>query len=452
MFSKSRKKKISNIKGVARITRKKTRITPKNLTAIRTTTRPLRKPISVIPTKPIPGGNTIVLYLSAHGEEHHADYMPLKNCGKTFIQTLSFSGHIGTVGFNVGFNQMGRSNKPAYDSASLAVIVNNYLKSLSSSTNANGTINHSQINHSQTMNDVKTKIINITTTYGLLETFSSSLLHGNHTRAEPFQIIKSFINERTYYFEPNIHEDCDTCVEKGGVTCSTLPLLNRDCPFYGLSIIYAAGQPDSNFSFVGKTDRLNENKLNETSTLESDYQARQTYGNLNLNQDMQHYWRTRITNVVADQLEKNEILEVFDKLISDKEITLSGICKLFYFLGYENIFIYDPSCRSADEHWIPSVLGRNALSYEKITKEIKQIKNQNLSSAEMSKQIEEKLREVNRLRTKIRVNQHILNNPNSFTLKRFTKKLLKTQQSQPPVQPPSKSVFEKFLSYFSFFR
>jgi hypothetical protein len=301
----------------------------------RRTLKRKRSAVPKMPTSPIQGENTIVLYLSAHGYENQNVSTPLLKCSGSFIQTLSFAGHFGSL----GMNEEVKNNEPSYDSASLAVIVNNYKTYLDLASGQ-------QLDHSDIMEDTKEKIINNTkTSYkGLFESFTS-LDAKNYTNAAPFQIIKHVDKERRYRFKPNPHEDCDInkCTNYGDDSCSTLPLLKRDCPFYGLSVVYADKQPDSPYSFAG----VNNSNLNETDTTGNTYVSDQIYGNLNRNQPVQKYWRDRITSSLVPN-KKQVILQIFDKLISNHEILLSEICALFNYLGYKNIFIYDPSCRQCD--------------------------------------------------------------------------------------------------------
>jgi hypothetical protein len=93
--------KTRKMKGGAIETRsiKKTDKKPSNLT--KKTNTQITIPKNVIPRqnyKPIAGGKTIVLYISAHGTEDRTDNMPLVSCQCTYVQTLSFAGHIGNSG------------------------------------------------------------------------------------------------------------------------------------------------------------------------------------------------------------------------------------------------------------------------------------------------------------------------------------------------------------------
>lgn len=289
------------------------------------------------PSKPIPGGNTVVLHLSAHGIEYPKDDKPLLTCNKTHISTLSFPGYVGTLGI-MPVKQS--RDTPAFDSASLAVIVNNYR---SKGTNP--------IDHVEIMEENKRDVMSLLESknyiQGMIALTGSSF--NNYNGLPPFQILSHIEYERVYIFEPNPHEDCDNnCEGKWSSVCTERSLLDRKCPFYGLNIIYADKTADDKLnSFAGISSSVLE--VDSTTTKpDSEYILEHKLGNLHQNSTLRNYWETRIYNTKANKESKTIVGDIFHKLTRDNEIKLSDLCVLFKFLGYQNIFIYDPTCRSCD--------------------------------------------------------------------------------------------------------
>jgi hypothetical protein len=305
--------------------------------------------------EPIQGGNTVVLYLSGHGSEDLDDNAPIWSCKDTYVQTLSFAGHIGTLGI-LGPNPI-PGIMDSFDSASLAVIVNKYV----GATNP--------VDHRDIMRKSRDGIISLVKEYPYLE--KQFYEKPNYARLHPFQILSHVLKEREYTFNPNLHENCIEC--KAGPDddeskCSIMQPLRRLCPFYGLSIINAAHNVktgDMKHSFAGLDSRTISAKNEEDMSPEEEerYINEYTYGNLHHNDKIKQYWSNRIkTTKTKNKKIKNQIIEIFEKLVGhDKKIKLSEICTLFNFLGYQNIFIYDPSCRDSDKigEMISSMFSKN---------------------------------------------------------------------------------------------
>lgn len=155
-----------------------------------------------------------------------------------------------------------------------------------------------------------------------------------YTKLDPLQIIKPS-RERMFTFSPS---------SISGEDSTNVDIRKQHSPYYGLNIIDATHNfytDDREYSFVGLLD----NEIPEHGIFDND---NITLGNLHMNKKSQQYWKNRIENTPTQQnngISKNSVEYIFNKLINDKEISLTGLCKLFRFLGYDNIFIYDPTCR-----------------------------------------------------------------------------------------------------------
>jgi hypothetical protein len=114
------------------------------------------------------------------------------------------------------------------------------------------------------------------------------------------------VSERTFYFKPNRGED---------------PKL---CPEYGLTVVQSSLPDDF--------DHTLESNWMSTEKTESK--------NIHMNRRNQSYWRQKI------RIEKEIYVRLFDRMISEKMVTLSDLINIFWKgMGFDLIYIFDPSCR-----------------------------------------------------------------------------------------------------------
>jgi hypothetical protein len=93
---------------------------------------------------------------------------------------------------------------------------------------------------------------------------------------------------------------------------------NLCCPEYGLTVVCSSFVEDSRFTLAG-------NSFKERSN-----------ANINMKLSNKNYWKNRASN---------EYKYLVDKIYNEKEISLSEINNLFKSMGFEYIYIFDPSCR-----------------------------------------------------------------------------------------------------------
>ena len=126
------------------------------------------------------------------------------------------------------------------------------------------------------------------------------------------------IRERTFFFEPNPHEDCAKCIETGNERC--IPKRNpvkRYCPEYGIVVVDSTDESDYGFTLSTSRGTQKSNLLMNNTTLE-------------------HYYRKSNAN------DKNFIREVITYY---KQIELTMLVRFFKSMGFEHIYILDPTCR-----------------------------------------------------------------------------------------------------------
>lgn len=148
------------------------------------------------------------------------------------------------------------------------------------------------------------------------------------------------ISERYFFFEPasEDHENCRLCsnpscfdnkVQRLGLKNQTCPkrcLEERDqnklfCPEYGLFVVSSSFPQDNRFTLAGNSfeERLN--------------------ANINMKLSNKTYWKNRASK---------DYKGLVDKIYIQKEITLTELGLLFHSMGFEYIYILDPTCRDCE--------------------------------------------------------------------------------------------------------
>ena len=148
-------------------------------------------------------------------------------------------------------------------------------------------------------------------------------------------------NERTFFFAPNNHENCRSCVtdKEGNIRC--LPVRNpnnRYCPVYGLIVVASNDPDDAPFTLASLHSKLNDVNKNNVQFLNS--------SNLHQNNSSKMYWKNKLT----DQSTINK----FDYMINQNEVTLTNLVSIFQNMGYSKIYILDPSCRDTSSSSPPT--------------------------------------------------------------------------------------------------
>jgi hypothetical protein len=151
------------------------------------------------------------------------------------------------------------------------------------------------------------------------------------------------ISERTFYFKPNPHENCEKCIYgEGSNKCERCIPIRKDerkqSPEYGLTIIsteipYTQTSDEYRFSLIG-----NDRKK----------------ANLHMNLTTRNYWKQKIP------ITSIESINNFEKMFHENEIDLSELLTIFRDMGYQDIYIIDPTCRDcatsnptrARKHWL----------------------------------------------------------------------------------------------------
>jgi len=151
------------------------------------------------------------------------------------------------------------------------------------------------------------------------------------------------VRERTFYFKPNRHEDCRRCrkakklveysdgsmgpnPEYARVCVPNRKISSRDCPVYGLIVVASSDPDDKQFTLEGETGE-------GFDALSS--------ANLHMNGGAELHWFQKIDGTKFPQASS-----AFEHMIEKRDISLTQLSKIFEAMGYTDIYILDPSCRS----------------------------------------------------------------------------------------------------------
>lgn len=132
-------------------------------------------------------------------------------------------------------------------------------------------------------------------------------------------------NDRIFYFRPNKHENHVKCIKMGDERC----IEERDCkkklcPEYGLTVVSSSNPSDYRYTLAGKTRHEKTSKMNWHMTLST-----------------ASYWRNKVESIPSD----TEFYQSIFNSLDNKKIFLSNLVQLFKAMGYNQIFIIDPTCR-----------------------------------------------------------------------------------------------------------
>ena len=127
--------------------------------------------------------------------------------------------------------------------------------------------------------------------------------------------------ERTFYFEPNLHENCRSCIEKGNKKCTQLPKSEQWCPNYGLYVVCTDDPEDDGFTLatVSRENKELANILTDMTTF--------------------RHWSRKINT------DNPNIISDFKNIRNRRKINLSFLIDCFESMGFDKYYILDPTCR-----------------------------------------------------------------------------------------------------------
>jgi hypothetical protein len=252
----------------------------------------------------------ITLLIEAHGDEDLDIEVNVP-----FVHLLSFSGRMGQLG---DFGMIGNESLELHILDSLRKL---YLQKSS-------TPNQSNIYNGDELKDELIRLYE--------EEAGKGYPSGGFFKTNP-------VRQRTFYFKPNRHEDCRRCrkVEKqveytdgsmgpnpkyAQVCVPNRKLTSTDCPVYGLIVVASSDPADKQFTLEGTVG-------NTIAELNS--------SNIHMNNGSMLYWSQKI-----DKSRFPKASLAFKHMIQNRNISLTQLSKIFEAMGYTDIYILDPSCRS----------------------------------------------------------------------------------------------------------
>jgi len=248
--------------------------------------------------------NAITLFIQGHGSENIT--IPFNN---NSLKLLSFAGKPGASG------DLGRCEY--YNNQPIFTIINNFL-------------NNQYLNHTNLDKESQGQLFS-SISQDLQQIYENCdfIYDKGFTETYP-------VSERIFYFKPNLHETCRLCTNpEESSTENMITMENKDrciagrclternkknlcCPEYGLTVICSSFIEDARFTLAGNSFKERNN------------------ANINMKLSNKNYWKNRASN---------EYKYLVDKIYNQKQISLTELNVLFKSMGFEYIYIFDPSCR-----------------------------------------------------------------------------------------------------------
>jgi hypothetical protein len=164
---------------------------------------------------------------------------------------------------------------------------------------------------------------------------------------------------RKFYFHPNEHENCRSCVHKGNRRCSYSRTFGSRtgeedivwCPEYGIFPILSSDDSDYTHTVVsiGEKERAGvKSPLSKSRSNVPDDTVFIKQKNI-IGEAAQTYWRNKILNnpdLQSNPLLRTKMLVNFDTLCSKRELHINRLINIFQLgMGYTHLYFIDPSCR-----------------------------------------------------------------------------------------------------------
>lgn len=130
--------------------------------------------------------------------------------------------------------------------------------------------------------------------------------------------------ERIFYLQPNAGED------------------RRMVPDYGITVVSSSIDSDFNYTLQG-------------------IDGSPSMSNWSSYHDNINYWLYERSN-----LDEDRQMELFDKIVNQKQILLSEIVELFTSAGFNEILIYDPTCRHIQTEYTITAKGKIKSKYDSL--------------------------------------------------------------------------------------
>lgn len=175
-----------------------------------------------------------------------------------------------------------------------------------------------------------------------------------------YEIRENPTEYRKFYFHPNEHENCRSCVHKGNSRCSYSRTFGsrtgeKDivwCPEYGIFPIVSSDDSDYTHTVVsiGENERSGvKSPLSKSRSNVPDDTVFIESKNI-IGEAAQTYWRNKILNnpdLQSNPLLRKKMLINFNILCSRRELPINRLINIFQLgMGYTHLYIIDPSCRN----------------------------------------------------------------------------------------------------------
>jgi hypothetical protein len=293
---------------------------------------------------------SVTLYISGHGgERFNSDYEENKN-----VYLMSF---VGVPGLQHNMYRCVLGEVPPSRIQQLELIKNYYKDGI-----VKGETQYNFI-HSK---ELKEKLRDLDDYYISKYNKKFNNLYGLYDEKDSYKYKNMYsttipLTERLYVLKPNENETYDECKSINGKQMFIKNRSNIFCPEYGITIVASTNPEDNGYTLVTAEDNIYKSNLKNFKTLDTRDEDKEKIirekSNINLNKDTIEHWRKRAykyssNNFFVDgkYVTHNELIDIliFD-IFNKKAITLTDLTYLFNSMGFKNIYILDPTCRSSKE-------------------------------------------------------------------------------------------------------
>ena len=315
----------------------------------------------------------VTLYISGHGyEDLNSDYR--KNSD---VYLMSF---IGVPGLPNKMYRCVLAEEPPSRIAQLELIKNYYKEGLSKGLNQYDFI------HS---NELKDKLRNLDDYYVSKNNKNLDRLYGLYDERDNYKYKNSYsttipISERYFSLKPGKNETYDTCRNINGEPILIKNRNNQFCPEYGIFVIASTNPEDNGYTLVTSEDEIHKKNLKLLKSLDTTDENKEILirekSNINSNKDTIEHWRKRAYNsrdnysnqvfINGKRVTHNEAMDaIISKIFYEKKILLTDLVYLFKSMGFDKIYILDPTCRTS-QTIISSKEQKHRINLEKVNYQI----------------------------------------------------------------------------------
>jgi hypothetical protein len=295
---------------------------------------------------------SVTLYISGHGSEYfNSNYKKNNN-----VYLMSF---VGVPGLPHKMYRCVLGEVPPSRIQQLELIKNYYKDGILKGESQYDFINSKELK--EKLRDLDDYYIskhnkNVNKLYGLYDEKDNYKYKNMYSTTIP-------VTERVYFLKPNKNENYNICRDTNGEEIFIKDRSTLFCPEYGITIVASTNPEDNGYTLVTAEDDIYQykNNLKNFKILDTRDEDKEKIirekSNINLNKDTIEHWRKRAYKSSSNRffvdgkyITHNELIDILIfNIFNEKNTTLTDLTYLFNSMGFKNIYILDPTCRSSRE-------------------------------------------------------------------------------------------------------